>query len=247
MPPLLVATDLTQRSRRGSRSVLALHHVSLAVNAGEFVAIRAQEPLGRRTLTLVLGGHKRPDSGSVTFDGTDLYPDRPRSWLPWRRRSDPDLLPGEIAVCWDEFAPGNSTMLEHVALPARLRGATAAEAKAAARAALERTDAEAVRSLHPTDVEPHDLVRAGIARAIVLRPRVVLLNDLTSHVGLHRDPIVALMRSLAINDGAAVVFMAAHIVPGCDRALDLFGGTLRGRTEPAPPIENVMPLRRAER
>lgn len=238
MPPLLVAEDVTKRYARGPRSVLALHGVSLAIDAGEFVAIRGLEPHGRRALTLVLAGLAPPDSGTVRFDGLDVHR---------HRRS---LVPSEIAVCWDRFPPGGgSTLLAHVALPLRLGGATRAEANTGAREALERVAAERMGSSHPHDVERCMLVRAAIARAIVRRPRLVLANDLTATVDLiERDALMALLRSLSTDQGTAVVLMASHLVPGPDRALDVYGGDVHGESHPSerPPGE-VLPLRRAQR
>lgn len=238
MAPLLVAEDVTKRHARGSRSVLALHQVSLAIDAGEFVAIRGLEPHGRRALTLVLAGLAPPDSGAVRFDGIDVYR---------HRRA---LVPNEIAVCWDRFPPsGGSTLLAHVALPLRLSGATRAEANSAARGSLERVGAARWGNSHPHDIEPSVLVRAAIARAIVRRPQLVLANDLTTAVDLiERDALMASLRSLSTDDGTAVVLMASHLVPGPDRALEIYGGAVHGEAHPsAPPEAEVFPLRRAQR
>lgn len=236
MAPLLVAEDVTKRHARGSRSVLALHTVCLAVDPGEFVAIRGLEPHGRKALTLVLAGLAPPDSGTVRFDGLDVYR---------HRRA---LVPSEIAVCWDRFPPsGGSTLLAHVALPLRLSGATRAEANSAARDALERVGAARAGGSHPHDIEPSLLVRAAVARAIVRRPRLVLANDLTTAVDLiERDALMALLRSLSTEHGTAVVLMASHLVPGPDRALEIYGGVVHGEALPSErPQAEVFPLRRA--
>lgn len=236
--PLLVAQDVTKRHARGPRSVLALHGVSLAIDDGEFVAIRGLEPHGRKALTLVLAGLAPPDSGEVRFEGLDVYR---------HRRS---LVPSEIAVCWDRFPPsGGSTLLAHVALPLRLGGATRAEANTGAREALERVAAERVAGSHPHDVEPGMLVRAAVARAIVRGPRLVLANDLTTAVDLiEREALMALLRSLSTDQGTAVVLMASHLVPGPDRALEVYGGAVHGEAHPSEhPQAEVFPLRRAHR
>lgn len=231
----LVADRVTKRHARGRRSTLALHDVSLVIDGPELVAVQQLEPQGRKALTLVLAGQARPDAGTVTFDGMDVYANRRL------------LGPHAIAVAIDTFPPANgSTLLEHVALPLRLNGATRAEAYTASLSVMERVGADGVRSSHPHDVESGDRVRVAIARAIVLRPSVLLVNGLTSNVALvDRDPFVALLRDLAHDEdeGMAVVLMGAEAIPAPDRALALHSGILDGDTTPAAPAQ-VLPLRR---
>lgn len=239
---LLVAEHVTKRYARGSRSVLALHDVSLSLGAGELVTIRGLEPNGRKALTLVLAGLAAPDDGSVRFDGVDVFANR---------RS---LVPEQIAVCWERFPPtGGATLLEQVAVPLLLKGATRADANTRARELLARVGAESVRSSHPHDVEPSMLVRAAIARAIALDPKLVLANDLsTSGDLIERDAAFALLHSITREDGIGVVLMGTQAVPGADRALEIRGGTLVGETQPTRPDPaaapgTVVPLRRAAR
>lgn len=239
---LLVAEHVTKRYSRGSRSVLALHDVSLSLGAGELVTIRGLEPNGRKALTLVLAGLAAPDDGSVRFDGLDVF------------RNRRSLVPTAIAVCRERFPPtGGSTLLQQVAVPLLLKGATRAEANTRARELLARVDAESVRGSHPHDVEPNMLVRAAVARAIALRPKLVLANDLSASVDLiERDSVTALLRSITREERIGVVLMGTHAIPGADRALEIRSGTLLGETQPAPPDQaggkgTVLPFHRAAR
>jgi lipoprotein-releasing system ATP-binding protein len=239
---LLVAEHVTKRYARGSRSVLALHDVSLTLSPGELVTIRGLEPNGRKALTLVLAGLASPDDGTVRFDGRDVFNDRR------------DLVPSQIAVCWERFpSSGGVTLLEQVAVPLLLNGATRAEANTRARDLLARVGAENVRGSHPHDVEPSMLVRAAIARAIALRPQLVLANDLSTSVDLiERDAAAALLHSLTRDEGVGVVLMGTQAVPGADRALEIRGGTLLGATQPttrdpAGTDATVLPFHRASR
>ena len=69
-PPLLRAENLTKRYPDGD--VQALQGVSLAVRAGESVAITGPSGCGKTTLLQLLGGLDRPDSGEVFFEGEPL-------------------------------------------------------------------------------------------------------------------------------------------------------------------------------
>jgi len=70
-PPLETA-NLTKRFWQGNTPVEALRGVSLAVAAGEFVAVMGASGSGKSTLLHVMAGLTRPDEGRVLVDGEDL-------------------------------------------------------------------------------------------------------------------------------------------------------------------------------
>lgn len=67
--PLLEARDVTMRYRAGSRDVLALQHVSLTVDEGEFVALVGPSGSGKTTLLSIFAGLETPTSGTVLLQG----------------------------------------------------------------------------------------------------------------------------------------------------------------------------------
>src|ERR671919_2526989 len=72
-PPVLVAArDVTRRYGAGETAVDALRGVSLAVSAGELTAVMGPSGSGKSTLMHILAGLDRPDSGTVTIDGTEI-------------------------------------------------------------------------------------------------------------------------------------------------------------------------------
>lgn len=235
---LLVAERLVKRQPRGRG--LALDRASLSVDPGEFVTIRSREPSGRSALMLLLAGVAPPDNGAVRFEGIDVFANRRT------------LVPASIAICWDRFPPASGvTMLDQIAVPMLVAGATRAEAQRRAREVLARVGAEDVCKVHPHDADPNALARAAIARAIVLSPRLVLTNDLSSSVDLiEGDAIIALLRSLTREERISAIVMGPQAVAGADRALEIRGGSLVGQIHPLPrdlaaEAGTVVPLRRA--
>jgi len=109
-------------------------------------------------------------------------------------------------------------------------------------AALARVDLSACANLDPRELHPEELVRAGIARALVTSPRLLLLDEPTNGVDLlERDSLLLLVRSLA-DDGIAILMTVGEPVAGADRVLALDEGELRGQA--VPETAPVLPLRR---
>ena len=217
---LLELEHATKRFTSGQRETFALRDVSLALDAGECVAIYGLRRSGRTTLLRVVAGILPLDEGVVRFAGRDLA-DRP-----------PRTLGVEIGYCSPAFDPAHGgTMIDHVAVALLARGVGRTRACDQAQDALARAGASECAHLDPRELHVDELVRAGIARALVTSPRLLLLDEPTNGVELlQRDAILGLLRSLA-DAGVAVLMTVGEPVVGADRVLALDGGRLRGRAE----------------
>src|ERR1043165_8852378 len=71
--PQLVARDLRQSFRMGSRRIEVLCGISLEIAHGEVVFICGASGAGKTTLLYTLAGLERPESGTVEFEGRKLY------------------------------------------------------------------------------------------------------------------------------------------------------------------------------
>ena len=65
----------------GGHSQHALRNVTLDIDGNEFVTVMGPNGSGKSTLALVLAGLRRPDNGTVTFDGKDIYDERNRRFV----------------------------------------------------------------------------------------------------------------------------------------------------------------------
>ncbi len=228
--PLLSLTDVSRRFRRGRHELRVLADITLHVNAGEIVAVQGQRGAGKTTLLKIAAGMELPDGGHVSFDGWDL-----------KRLSDVQLsrLLGE-QIGWVQSSGPESRMrvLDYVALPLLISLGDRAAYTRAARA-LERVGAQECAQQHWETLSDGERGLVELAHAIVRRPRLLLIDDLTTILGMREtDALTRLLRSIA-NESALGVLMTVSDTSAAlyaDRILSLAGGRLSGPA-PAPPEE----------
>lgn len=211
----------------------ALHDVSLEIEAGEMIAVWGLRRSGRSTLLRVIAGIEPPDAGVVRFRGRDLSD----------RRCE--VLGAEIAYCRKTFRSSEGDlMLDHLTVGQLARGVPPTLALTSARAALERAGAEAFAARRPSELDAEECVRVAVARALVLQPSVLLIDEPTIGVDLlARDGILTMLRSLA--EGGMTVISTTGETTGLSgaRALRLSEGELHGG--PRRKLAPVVPLRRS--
>ncbi len=217
---LLSAHNLTKRYL-DRRSVTAVDDASFDIALGEIVTIWGPRRSGRSTLLRLVAGIEEPDAGTVVFDGDDL-----------RRR--PAFGRG-IAYC--DVATSvqqGRTVAEQLEVSA-LHSTRRRDARRRAAEALERVDGVSFADADVRELHPHEQVRVEIARALLTKPKLVVLDDPALEVGpLERNNIHALVRSLASDDRLAVLVTVTETMPAVTRQLTIHDGRLRGNVLPSP-------------
>ena len=180
--------------RRFGNGVEALRGVSLEVAAGDFVALLGPSGCGKSTLLRLIAGLDAPDEGVLRWAGG-----APGAGEIGFVFQDATLLP------WASAA-------ENVWLPLRLRGIGWAAARGDVEAALGRVGLAGFEGARPGELSGGMRMRVSIARALVGRPRVLLmdepfaaLDEFTRH-GL-QDDLLGVWRAV----GCTVVFVTHSI------------------------------------
>lgn len=228
---LLELADVSKRYGHGAHERVALRGVSLEVEGGEFVAVWGRRRSGRSTLLRVAAGVEPPDEGVVRFAGRDLS------------EYDAEGSRGGVRYCRKAFRrDGGQHVLDQLVTSQLTRGVSVAQARSRARSALERTGAERCAALRPSDLDSAEVVGVVIARALVHRPEVLVIDEPTLGVSFRdRDRILLLLHSLA--DEGIAILMSAEETPclSGSRALSLSAGELRGelRSPELPPVAHL--------
>ena len=181
---------LNHVTRRFANGVEALHDVSLEVAAGDFVVLLGPSGCGKSTLLRLIAGLDQPNGGQVVW-------------------SDGPPAPGALGyVFQDATLLPWATAAENVFLPLRLRGVAWADAGAAVAAALAQVGLDGFADARPHQLSGGMRMRVSIARALVSRPRVLLMDEPFAAVDeftRHKlqEDLLALWREL----GCTVVFV----------------------------------------
>jgi putative ABC transport system ATP-binding protein len=216
MPPLLVGRELTKEYRRGPEIVHALRGVDLEVQAGEVVALMGPSGSGKTTLLNVLCGWERPDGGTLAWQGSPL---ESPAGLPWAEIA---IVPQDIALL-EELSIG-----ENVELPLRLSGALKAHGPQPALELLDAFGLSELAARPPAEASLGEQQRASIARALVVRPRLLLADEPTAHQDeLWVKGVLSALRLAAASGTASL--LATHsqeVKEHVDRVITIRDGVL---------------------
>ncbi len=201
----------------------ALRGASIAVEAGEVVAIVGASGSGKSTLLHCLAGIVRPDAGTVRYGDAELtaMADGERSRL---RRSEFGFV-----FQFGHLVP-ELTCLENVALPLRLAGIRRREAEQRALEWLARVEVEQVARSLPGEVSGGQAQRVAVARALIGGPSVVFADEPTGALdSLNGERVMQLLTAAARETGAAVLLVTheARVAAYSDREVTVRDGVAR--------------------
>ncbi len=222
--PLLSARGL--RVERSGRLVLAVDR--LDVRRSEALALIGPNGSGKSTLLLALGLLLTPTAGEVFVDDQTAHTDAERRAL--RRR---------MAVVFQEPLLLDRSVYDNVALGLRLRGATGRDIERQVTPWLERLGIAALAKRPARQLSGGEAQRTSLARALVLRPDILLLDEPFSALDAPtRAGLVEQVGEIVRELGAATVF----VTHDRDEALalgDRIAVLIRGRLRQVGPPGEV--------
>lgn len=224
--------DITYRHPKTNASLF--DHLDLSVEPGELVGIRGGDGTGKSSLVQIIMGMVEPSEGRVTFDGIPL--------------EDIDLrcLRAQIGVVSERAPRFNGTLMENLTL---FQGDDAAidEADMLKLLGIDEAVAKLAQGystkVHAgtSDASEGLLQRVGIARALLSRPRILILDEANNSLDREGDQHLAqLLMSLKGRITILLITQRPSLLNIADRRLELVTGKLlSGEAKPADQLANT--------
>jgi D-xylose transport system ATP-binding protein len=234
--PMLAVTDAVKRFG----GVVALDHVSIAVNAGEVLALLGDNGAGKSTLIKCLAGVHRLDAGSIEVDGVPVRIDSPGN----AQALGIETVYQDLAL-FDNLDPAaNFYAGREIAgpawLPRWLRLMRPRQMRSATNAVLDE-----LRVTLPAAAVSVGLMSGGqrqavaVARAAAFASRIVVLDEPTAALGARESRSVLDLIVRLRDQGKAVIVISHaldHVIEVADRAVVMRRGRVVG--EEIPTREN---------
>ena len=143
---------------------LAVDHIDLEVNRGEFFSLLGPSGCGKTTTLRMVGGFEQPTSGLIELQGQDV------TWLaPYQRN---------VNTVFQSYALfPHLSIFENVAFGLRRKGVKGDEVKSRVAAMLTLVQLEGFDRRKPTQISGGQAQRVALARALINRPAVLLLDE----------------------------------------------------------------------
>jgi osmoprotectant transport system ATP-binding protein len=246
----LIELDKVSKSFDGGRS-FALREVSLAVEAGAFIALVGASGSGKTTAMKLINRLLEPDDGEVRLEGVAV------------RSLDAPLLRRRIGYVFQGVGLfPHMTIAENIGITPQLLGWPRAEIDARVVELLDLVELpQDYAARLPSALSGGQRQRAGVARAIAARPRVVLMDEPFGALDpITRDALGTAWRAIHDRLGVTTI-MVTHDVQEAvllaDRIVVMGGGRILADDAPGPLLAGdatpevaalmAMPRRQAER
>ena len=227
----LVVSDVRKSFRDPAGGALeVLRGATLALRAGEALAVVGASGAGKSTLLHVLCGLEGADSGDICMGGFDIARAPEEELARWRGR--------EVGFVFQfHHLLADLSAEENVALPLLVARAPWREARREAARMLDAVGLSGRAAHRPGELSGGEQQRVAVARALVRRPRLVLADEPTGNLDARNAADVGTLLLILCRDAGACLVVATHneqLARTCDRRLVLRDGRLHDEAPAAP-------------
>jgi putative ABC transport system ATP-binding protein len=167
------AKELSKFYGRGENKVIALDRVNLQIKSGKFISIMGPSGSGKSTLLHLISGLDTPSSGTVTFDGKDIYKTKDKELSAFRRR--------KLGFVFQQFnLLPVLTAKENIIMPLLLdkQGLDEVYLKQIA----DLLGISSRLSHLPSELSGGQQQRVAIARALIAKPDIIFADEPTGNL-----------------------------------------------------------------
>ena len=199
--PLLCAEKIQKSFFKAGKEIPVVQGVDLTLQKGERVAIMGASGVGKSTLLHILGTLEPPSSGRVLFGPKqqDIFQFSERSLSLFRNKALGFVF--QFHYLLPEFSA-----LENVMMPSLIAGRSKASSESDAKELLEFVGLSERISHRPSELSGGEQQRVAIARAVILRPKLLLADELTGNLdSTNRSMVMDLLVRLNETTGISIL------------------------------------------
>ena len=225
MEKLLEIKNLTKRFQDGDREFAAVDDVSFSVLPGECVGLVGESGCGKSTIARMITHLKKPDAGSVLLEGEETV---------FLKGKNLCQFYGKVQMVFQNpqasFDP-RRTLGDGIMESMRNQGMKKEEARQRMEALLAMVELSAeYGKRYPHEVSGGQCQRAAIARALAVKPKLLICDEATSALDVTvQAQIVKLLQKLQKETGVAILLIChdlALVQAMCDHVLVMYQGKI---------------------
>ncbi|MCU0641236.1 MAG: ABC transporter ATP-binding protein [Candidatus Margulisbacteria bacterium] len=205
---IIIVKGLIRDYKRGAETVRAVNNVSLAVEAGDFLAIHGASGSGKSTLLNLLGCLDNPDGGEITVSGHEIF-------KPGMKLSEGTLTKirrENFGYIFQKFyLIPTLTVFENIVLPGVFYCKDCQD-KVLERAnqLLSELGIDKRRNHLPGEISGGEMQRVGIARALVNNPAILLADEPTGNLDSKRANEIGEILTKLNRENKKTIIMVTH-------------------------------------
>ena len=220
--PVIQVKNLYKIYRVGENKVRALNGVDLTIYRGEFCSIVGTSGSGKSTMLNMLAGLEKPTKGEIVIAGQHLEKMNENQLVKFRRDN--------VGFIFQSFhLLGTMNAVENVALPLSFRGVPKDVRLKKADKMLDLVNLGKHKKHMPNQMSGGQQQRVGIARALVVDPKIIFADEPTGNLDSHTSAeVMRLMQKIVRERNQTLVMVTHdnHLASFADRIFHIIDGKI---------------------
>ena len=203
MEEVIQVRNLYKLYKVGDETVRALDGVDFDIHHGEFCAIVGTSGSGKSTLLNMLAGLEKPTKGSIVIGGQHIENLKENELVAFRRNN--------VGFIFQSFhLMGTMNAVENVALPLSFRGEDRKLRLKKANQMLSLVGLKKHKKHMPNQMSGGQQQRVGVARALVVDPKIIFADEPTGNLDSHTSEDVMKLMQKVVREQKKTLVMVTH-------------------------------------
>lgn len=219
---IIEAKHLFKLYRVGDSIVRALNGVNFSIYEGEFCAIVGTSGSGKSTLLNMLAGLEKPTKGEVIINGVHMEKLNEDGLVKFRREN--------VGFIFQSFhLIGTMNAVENVELPLSFRGVPKSKRMKIANEMLDLVNLKKHKKHLPNQMSGGQQQRVGVARALVVDPKIIFADEPTGNLDSHTSEEVMRLMQKVVKEQKKTLVMVTHdnhLAEYADRVFHIIDGEI---------------------